>query len=161
VKLYPPHFLNTVTLTPAMHIELLLCVTVPFVTESNFPTLAISSININSFNLSTFKEGGCKTMEKLVAIMRRKSDIILITDCRLKGGVEKIRKIFRVGRGVQYDLYVNSSKSERGVCIAINRGRDIEILQEDRDLNDENYLLLKCKLENKLFLLGGGCMGQM
>jgi len=94
-------------------------------------------------------------MEKLVAVMRRKSDVILITDCRLKGGVEKIKKIFRVGRGVQYDLYVNSSKSERGVCIAINRGRDIEILQEERDLNDENFLLLKCKMENKLFLLGG------
>lgn len=93
-------------------------------------------------------------MEKLVAVMRRKSDIILITDCRLKGGVEKIRKILRVGRGVQYDLYANSSKSERGVCIAINRGRDIEILQEERDLNDENYLLLKCRLENSLFLLG-------
>jgi hypothetical protein len=89
-------------------------------------------------------------MEKLVAVMRRKSDVILITDCRLKGGVEKIKKIFRVGRGVQYDLYLNSSKSERGVCIAINRGRDIEILQEERDLNDENFLLLKCKMENKL-----------
>ncbi len=93
-------------------------------------------------------------MEKLVAIMRRKSDIILITDCRLKGGVEKIRKILRVGRGVQYDLYANSSKSERGLCIAINRGRDIEILQEERDLTDENYLLLKCRLENTFFLLG-------
>ncbi len=94
-------------------------------------------------------------MEKLVGIMRRKSDVILITDCRLKGGVEKIRKILRVGRGIQYDLYANSSKSERGVCIAINRGRDIEILQEDRDLTDENFLLLKCRVENSFFLIGG------
>jgi hypothetical protein len=31
-------------------------------------------------------------MEKLVAVMRRKSDIILITDCRLKGGAEKKKK---------------------------------------------------------------------
>jgi hypothetical protein len=94
-------------------------------------------------------------MEKLVAVMRRKSDVILITDCRLKGGVEKIKKIFRVGRGVQYDLYVNSSKSERGVCIAINRGRDIEILEEERDLNDENFLLLKCKMEINFFFWVG------
>ena len=94
-------------------------------------------------------------MEKLVAIMRRKSDVIIITDCRLKGGVEKIRKFFRVGRGIQYDFYANSSKAERGVCIALSRGRDIEDLQEERDLNDENFLLLRCRLETKEFLLGG------
>ena len=72
--------------------------------ESKFPSLTISSINVNTFNISSFKEGGCKTMEKLVGIMRRRSDIIFISDCRLKGGVEKVRKILRVGRGVQYDL---------------------------------------------------------
>jgi hypothetical protein len=94
-------------------------------------------------------------MEKLVAIMGRKSDVIIITDCRLKGGVEKIRKFFRVGRGIQYDFYANSSKAERGVCIALSRGRDIEVLHEERDLNDENFLLLRCRIETKEFLLGG------
>jgi len=87
--------------------------------------------------------------------MRRKSDILIITDCRLKGGVEKIKKIFRVGRGVQYELHANSSKSERGVCIAINRARDIEVLSIERDLTDENYILLHCKIEGKEILLGG------
>ncbi len=61
-------------------------VTVPIFTESNFPNLVVSAVNVNSFNLSTFKEGGCKTMEKIVAILRRNSDIIILTDCRLKGG---------------------------------------------------------------------------
>jgi hypothetical protein len=125
------------------------------VTESNFPAFAVSAINVNSFNLSTYKEGGCKTLEKLVAIMRRKSDIIIITDCRLKGGVEKIRKIFRIGKGVQYDLHVNSSRAERGVCIAINRARDIEILGVEHDLADENFILLHCKIEGKELLVGG------
>jgi hypothetical protein len=110
---------------------------------------------VNSFNLSTFKEGGCKTLEKLVSIMHRKSDIIIITDCRLKGGVEKIRKILRIGRGVQYDLHANSSRAERGVCIAINRARDIEILGVERDFADENYILLHCKIEGKELLVGG------
>jgi hypothetical protein len=94
-------------------------------------------------------------MEKVVAILRRNSDIIILTDCRLKGGVEKIRKIFRLGRGTQYNFYANSSRSERGVCIAVNRGRDIEILQEERDHHCENFLLLKCRVEGREFLIGG------
>jgi hypothetical protein len=133
----------------------LLSVNAPAVTESNFPNLAVSAVNVNSLNLSSFKEGGCKTMEKLVAIMRRKSDIIILTDCRLKGGVEKIRKILRVGRGVQYNFFANSSRSERGVCFAVNRARDIEILQEERDLRDENFYLLRCRVEGKEMLIGG------
>jgi hypothetical protein len=130
-------------------------VTAPYCTESNFPNLAISAINVNSFNIASYKEGGCKTHEKLVAIMRRNSDFIIMTDCRLKGGVEKVRKILRIGKGTQYDLIANSTKSERGVCIAYNRGRDIEILAEDRDTNDENFLLLKCKIEGKEVVIGG------
>jgi exonuclease III len=110
---------------------------------------------VNSFNLSTFKEGGCKTLEKLVSIMRRKSDIIIITDCRLKGGVEKIRKILRMGRGIQYDLHANSSRADRGVCIAINRARDIAIVGVERDLTDENFILLHCKIEGKELIVGG------
>ncbi len=129
--------------------------TAQIVTESNFPSFVVSAFNVNSFNLSTYKEGGCKTLEKLVSIMRRKSDIIIITDCRLKGGVEKIRKILRIGRGVQYDLHANSSRAERGVCIAINRARDIEILGVEHDLADENFILLRCKIEGKELLVGG------
>jgi hypothetical protein len=114
-----------------------------------------SAVNVNSLNLSSFKEGGCKTMEKLVAFMRQKSDIIILSDCRLKGGVEKIRKILRVGRGVQYNFFANSSRSERGVCFSVNRARDIEILQEERDLRDENFYLLRCLVEGKALLIGG------
>ncbi len=70
-------------------------------------------------------------------------------------GWKKSVNSFRVGRGIQYDFYANSSKAERGVCIALSRGRDIEVLHEERDLNDENFLLLRCRLETKEFLLGG------
>ena len=128
---------------------------VPYITESNPPNLVISAINVNSFNIASYREGGCKTLEKLVAIMRRNSDFIIMTDCRLKGGVEKIRKILRIGKGTQYDFIANSLKSERGVCIAFNRGRDIEILAEERDVHEENFLLLKCRIEGKEMLIGG------
>ena len=61
-------------------------------TESNYPNLSICSLNVNSLNVSSFKEGGCKTMEKIVALMRRKCDIIILMDCRLKGSAEKVKK---------------------------------------------------------------------
>ena len=106
-------------------------------------------------NVSSYKEGGCKTLEKIVAVLKRKSDIILLTDCRLKGSLEKVKKIFRLGKGFQYDLYSNSTRSERGVCIAINRGRDITVLETISDALDENYLILRCNIEGKEMLLGG------
>jgi hypothetical protein len=37
----------------------------------------------------------------------------------------------------------------------VNRARDIEILQEERDLRDENFYLLKCRVEGREFLIGG------
>lgn len=93
-------------------------------------------------------------LEKLVAIMKRKSDVVLMSDCRLGGGVEKVRKIMRMGQGIQYDVYTNSTRSERGVCIAINRARNVEILEEIRDSVTENYLILKCKIDDKNIALG-------
>jgi len=99
----------------------------------NCPTLVISSINVNTLNISTFKEGACKTVEKLVAIRRRNSDIILMCDCRLGRGIDKIKKILLNGKGILYNFYANSTRGDRGVCIAINRDRDIEILEEIKD----------------------------
>jgi len=124
-------------------------------TESNYPNLSICSLNVNSLNVSSFKEGGCKTMEKIVAVMRRKCDIIILIDCRLKGSAEKVKKVFRVGKNIQYDLYVNSSRSDRGVCIALNRNRTFVVNEEIKDLHDENYLMLRCTLEGKEFVIGG------
>jgi len=123
--------------------------------ESNYPNLSICSLNVNSLNVSSFKEGGCKTMEKIVAVMRRKCDIIILIDCRLKGSAEKVKKVFRVGKNLQYDLYVNSSRSERGVCIALNRNRTFVVNEEIKDFHDENYLMLRCTLEGKEFVIGG------
>jgi len=64
----------------------------------------------------------------LVAITNRGSDIIFMTDCRLGKGIDKIRKILLLGTKTSYDLYSNSTKGDRGVCVAINRTRDIEVI---------------------------------
>jgi hypothetical protein len=54
-------------------------------------------------------------MEKLVAIMNRGSDVIIMTDCRLGKGIEKIRKILLLGKNTSYNLYSNSTRG-RGEC---------------------------------------------
>ena len=107
-----------------------------------------------TLNISTYKEGQCKTIEKLVAITNRGSDIIFMSDCRLGRGIEKVRRVLQLGTKSSYNLYSNSTKGDRGVCIAVNRDRNIEILEEIRETVFENYLLLRCKIDQKEILIG-------
>ncbi len=96
-------------------------------TESSTWNLCFSSINVNTLNISTYKEGHCKTVEKLVAITNRGSDVIFMSDCRLGRGVEKIKRIMQLGLKTSYNIYTNSTRGDRGVCIAIKRDRNVEI----------------------------------
>jgi len=89
--------------------------------------------------------------------MNRGSDVILMTDCRLGKGIEKIRRILRLGKKVSYNLYANSTRGDRGVCIALNRDKNVEIIQEIKDQVHENFLLLHCKIDQKEMLIGGVC----
>ncbi len=129
-------------------------VTVIAGTESNKWNLCFSSINVNTLNISTYKEGQCKTIEKLVAITNRGSDIIFMSDCRLGRGIEKVRRVLQLGTKSSYNLYSNSTKGDRGVCIAVNRERNFEILEEIKETVFENYLLLRCKIDQKEILIG-------
>jgi len=116
--------------------------------------LSLSAINVNTLNISTYKEGPCKTVEKLIAITNRGSDIIFMTDCRLGKGIDKIKKILLLGKKTSYDLYANSTRGERGVCVAISRNRDIEVISEIKDTRYENYMLLVCKIDGKQMVVG-------
>ncbi len=60
-----------------------------------------------------------------------------------------------MGGSVSYNLISNSTKGERGVCIAVNRNRDIEIIETIRDTVTENYLLIRCKVDGYEMLIGG------
>jgi len=123
-------------------------------TESNTWNLCFSSINVNTLNIPTHKDEHCKTLEKLVAITSRGSDIIFMSDCRLGRGIEKVRRILQLGTKTSYNLYSNSTKGDRGVCIAISRNRNIEVLEEIRETVFENYLILKCKIDQKEIVIG-------
>jgi len=84
---------------------------------------------VHTLNISTYKDGNCKTIEKLVAITQKQCDIIIMTDCRLGRGIEKLKRAFLLGKLNSYELVTNSSRNERGVCMAINRDRAIEIME--------------------------------
>ncbi len=77
-----------------------------------------------------------------------------MSDCRIGRGIEKIRRILQMGLKTSYNLYANSTRGDRGVCIAISRDRNIEVLEEIRESVFENYILLRCKIDQKEILIG-------
>jgi hypothetical protein len=76
-----------------------------------------------------------------------------MSDCRLGRGIEKIKRILQLGKINSYNLYSNSTRGDRGVCIAIKRDRNVEILEEVRETVFENYLLLRCRVDQKEMLI--------
>ncbi len=89
-----------------------------------------------------------------MAITGRGSDIIFMSDCRLGRGIEKVRRILQIGLKTSYNLYANSTRGDRGVCIAISRDRNVEVIEEVRESVFENYLLLKCRIDQRDILIG-------
>jgi hypothetical protein len=77
-----------------------------------------------------------------------------MSDCRLGRGIEKIKRILQLGKKTSYNLYSNSTRGDRGVCIAISRSRNVEVVEEVRESVFENYLLLRCRIDQKEILIG-------
>jgi plasmid maintenance system killer protein len=77
--------------------------------------LVISTINVNSFNLSTT---GLKKFKKVEGITGRKPDIILMRDCRVGRNKGELEKMFNMTMNGQYDLCLNSENESRGTGIA-------------------------------------------
>ncbi len=119
----------------------------------NCPSIQISAINVNSLNISTYRKTvECKTWTKLEAITQWKSDIILMSECKLgKKGKEIVQQELE---DLGYNqMIANSTKAKRGVAIAIREGFDVDILHKHTD-RAQNYLLLECKIEETEMLVG-------
>jgi hypothetical protein len=112
--------------------------------------MLVSNYFVNSF----YSEGPCKTVEKLVTITNGGSDVLFMSDCRLGRGIEKVKHILLIGKRTSYDMYTNSTKGDRGVCIAISRNPNVEIIEEVKDTVSENCMLILCKIDNIECLLG-------
>jgi exonuclease III len=100
--------------------------------------LNFSSINVNSLNVSTLGKKNSKTLIKIEGITHKCSDVIFLSDIRLKNRSREVEKIFRLANG-GYNIFFNSSQEKRGVAIAIRREIKCEILQTIKDNNNENF----------------------
>jgi len=116
-------------------------------------SLNITSINVNSFNVSTLSAKYSKIYTKIEGVTSKKSDIIFLCDCRMGAKKAEIERMFRITRNGSYKLYSNSNKDSRGVAIAIRSDifHEVENALLDRD---ENYIFLQISIKNKKYLLG-------
>jgi exonuclease III len=121
---------------------------------SNFPTLTLSSINVNSFNVSTLGNKNAKTYVKIEGITSKQADIIFISDVRAKQKGKDIEKLMGLNRNGCYKLYLNSTKESRGVGIAIKRCIAQEVKKVIMDMQNENYILLDIIIKGKRLTLG-------
>jgi exonuclease III len=101
-----------------------------------YPHLSFCSQNLRSLNISTKNN---ITKEKIYAITKEKTDVILICDLKLNSDVQKaavhdVEKYFMLNG---YKLYHNSTKSTRGVGILISRklAHTIVNVHKDPDCN--------------------------
>ncbi len=108
----------------------------------NAVNLTISSINVNSLNVSTLGTGNSKTLLKIEGITSRRTDVILLSDVRAKNRGDELKKLFNLTMNGGYKLYLNSTRESRGVGIAIKRNIAHEIKNVITDTVDENYIIL-------------------
>ncbi len=116
--------------------------------------LVISSLNVNSLNVSTLGARNAKTLLKIEGITSKRADVIFLSDIRLKDSEGEVRKLFNLTMNGSYKLYVNSTRDNRGVGVAIKRSISHEIKGTILDRVDENYILLDMIIKGKRMVLG-------
>ena len=79
---------------------------------------------------------------------------MLITDCRVKNQGKKLKELMSLTRNGSYKMYINSTKESRGVAIAIKNNLHHEIIREYKDEANENYYILRIKIQGNLMGLG-------
>jgi exonuclease III len=114
----------------------------------------VLSINVNSFNVSTFDSRSSKCLMKIEGITSKKADVIFISDVRAKDKGEELKKLFNMTRNGSYKLYLNSTRESRGVAIAIKRGIFHDIRNTILDRVNENYLLMDVNFKGHNLILG-------
>jgi exonuclease III len=114
----------------------------------------VMSINVNSFNISTFDSRSSKCLLKIEGVTSKKADVIFISDVRAKDKGEELKKLFCMTRNGSYKLYLNSSRESRGVAIAIKRGIFHEVRGTVLDRVDENYIIMDVNFKGHNLTLG-------
>ena len=122
----------------------------------DFKNLRFLSQNVNSLNISTvFKTSNTlnKFSQKLEAILTTKADIIFLQDIRLKNNFTTFKKYLNFNPHNPYDSYINSTLSNRGVAILINKRVNYSILDTIHSACN-NYILMKLKVGYSEIIIG-------
>ena len=109
----------------------------------------MSKLNIVTFNVNSIKSRD-RINSFVVEIERLKADIVYIVDTRLNDTQNRyLRNSLN-----NYYVYSNTvgDLAARGVSILIKRSLNIDILDTEKD-NDGNFLLLKIKYDNIIYIL--------
>ena len=116
--------------------------------STNKFNLKISSINVNSMNVSTLGFKNSKTYKKIEGVTGKRNEVILLCDVRAGDCGNDLKKLFRLTRNGNYDLFLNSSKDSRGVGVAIKRNIFYEVKGRFDD-PDENFIALDIVIKGK------------
>ena len=116
--------------------------------------LSVMAINVNSFNVSSLGQKNAKTYLKIEGVTGKRADVIFLSDVRAKDKGEDLIKLFGLTRNGSYKLYLNSSRENRGVGIAIKRNISQDIKGIRKDNINENFLLLDVVVKGKRITLG-------
>ncbi len=116
-----------------------------------FPKLTFKCQNVNSMNISTRNP---ITLQKVLAIVKSKDDIIFLNDLRLnidsqKSGAKDLEKKFNL---IGYNCFFNSKSSARGVGVLISKKIAYTVITIDIDTKS-NIILVKLKIIKLYFNL--------
>ena len=119
--------------------------------NDKFLDLSLSCQNVLSLNVSSKNS---KTDLKVLAVTKKNSDVILLSDTRLNtnkqsAALHDLTKKFLL-KG--YNLIHNSKQASRGVAILLKRSLAWNIHRKICDAND-NYLILDITISGKKFTL--------
>ena len=97
-------------------------------------------------------------MHKILCLTKSKADIILLSDTRLnsesnKSGVNNLNKKFFFNG---CNFHHNSTGPNQGTAILTLSKLKLEIIKTEGDIMG-NFILLKCKINNKLMCIGSIC----
>ena len=109
--------------------------------------LTISTLNVNSLNVSTLGGKVSKTFVKIEGATGKKADILFLCDCRMGRKGKEIEKMFNLSRNGKYKLYYNSDKESRGVAIAI-KASIFHVVNNIYKDDDGNLLMLQIKIQD-------------
>ena len=114
--------------------------------------LNISTLNVNSFNVSTMGGKMSKTFIKIEGVTGKKADILFMCDCRMGRKSKEVEKMFNLSRNGKYKMYINSNAESRGVAIAIKASIYHVVNNIFKDV-DGNIISMEVKIQDTVINL--------